>query len=404
MISHAEIKTKAERKYPAYLQSVVEVFPFVEIVITCDKKPSKNFAEFEKELIELKSQSKEEKGYGYTIKYQTVRKKDIGTQDLPIEISFQTESDFLKYLHKEKEVVEFQQNCTLILSKFPELKEWIIKYPQKVIENHSQWKDLLKICDYFIETPKPNLYIRELPIQVHTKFIEENESILKNLLDILIKYHNNQEETDFRKRFNLKYAEPLVRFRILDKQIAQTYFSGIDDLSIPISKFEQLKLPIKNVLVVENKTNLLTVALTFPDIENAIVIFGSGYKVENLKNVNWFEQLNLFYWGDLDAQGFEILSQFRGYFPHVESIMMNKETFDRFVQDKVAGIPSKISVNLNLSDEERQLYELLKTNNWRLEQEKIPLNFVREEIKQIENIKVKQYSCFFRNKNEKYDR
>jgi hypothetical protein len=375
MISPAEIRTKAEKKYPAYLQSVVEGTPFAEIVIIGDKKPSKNFADFEKELTELKSQSKEQKGYGYTIKYQTINKKDIGKQDLPTEISFHSETDFLKYLHKEREFSQFRNDCALILSKFPELKEWIIKYPLKTIDNQDKWNDLLKVCDYFKSNPKPNLYIRELPIQVHTKFIENNKSIIKDLLDVTIAEHINSNETNFEKRFNLKYAEPIVRFRILDKQIAHTYFSAIDDLSIPVSQFEMLKIPIKQVFVVENKMNMLT----FTELEKSIVVFGRGYGVENIKNTTFLKNAELYYWGDLDVQGFEILSQFRGYFPHTKSIFMDKETFDTFFENN-KGIPSQISVNLNLSAEERELYELLKENNWRLEQEKIPQEYVANNL------------------------
>jgi len=379
MISPTEIKNKAEKKYATYLQSVVEGIPFAEIVIIGNKKPSKIFAEFENELTELKSQSKEAKGYGYTIKYHTINKKDIGTQDLPSEISFQTESDFLKYLHKEKEVVQFRNDCSLIRSNFPELKKWIIKYPLKIVENKDKWNNLLKVCNYFKSNPIPNLYIRELPIQVHTKFIENNKGIIKELLDILIVGFVKSEETIFEKRFNLKYPEPLVRFRILDKNISQSCFSGIDDLSIPISQFEQLELPIQNVLIIENKTNLLTIALVLPKLGKTVVVFGSGYKVEYLKNVKWFQSKMLFYWGDMDVQGFEILSQFRGYFSHTKSILMDKETFDEFFEND-KGTPNKISVDLNLTKDEKQLYELLKKNNWRLEQEKIPVKYVNQII------------------------
>jgi len=384
MITPNEIKIKAEKRYPTYLQSIVEGIPFAEIIILGDKKPSKNFAEYQAEITALLAQSKEKKGYGYTVKYQTINKKEIGTQDIPSEISFQTENDFLKFLHKEKEVTEFRADYTFILSKFPELREWVIKYPKKVIENHSQWNDLLKVCDYFKANQKPDLFIRELPIQIHTKFIENNKGLIKELLDILISEHINQNETNFEKRFNLKYAEPTVRFRILDKNISQQYFSGIDDLNIPISQFEKLDLSIRNVLIVENKTNLLTVALTLPDLKETIVIFGSGYKVENLKNVKWFQQMKLYYWGDLDAQGFEILSQFRGYFPSVKSILMDKATFDKYFEND-NGTPSKISISLNLTAEEQQLYELLKKNKWRLEQEKVPLEYTNEII--FKNIK-----------------
>jgi len=370
MITPNEIKIKAEKKYPAYLQSIVEGIPFAEIVILGDKKPSKNLAEYQIEITALLAQSKEKKGYGYTVKYQTINKKEIGTQDIPSEISFQSENDFLKFLHKEKEVAEFHKDYTLILFKFPELKKWIIKYPKKVIENHSQWNDLLKVCDYFKANPKPNLYIRELPIQIHTKFIENNRGIIKELLDVLISKHTNNNETSFEKRFNLKYAEPTVRFRILNKKISQQFFSGIDDLNIPISQFKKLKLPLKRVFVVENKMNVLT----FPIINESIVIFGSGFGVENLKDSEWLKNVELYYWGDLDAQGFEILSQFRGYFPSVKSVLMDKVTFDKYFEND-NGIPSKISISLNLTAEEQQLCEILKENNWRLEQEKVPLEY-----------------------------
>ena len=381
MISPAEIKIKSGKKYSAYLQSIVEGAPFAEITIIGDKRPSKDYAKYELEITDLVSQSKEKKGYGYTIEFQTIRKKEIGTQDLPVKFSFETESDFLRYLHKEKEVAEFRENCSSILSIYPELKEWLYKFPDKVIENKNKWNDILKVCCYFKQNPIPNKYIRELPINVHTKFIEENKGILRELLDILIEEYIQQTEKDFERRFNLKCEEPLIRFRILDKQMSQKYFSEIDDLSIPISQFEQLDLPLRNVFVVENKINLLTIALTLPEIREAIVIFGSGYKVENLKNVEWLKRVNLFYWGDLDVHGFEILSQFRGYFPNAKSFLMDKDTFHKFFE-KDSGTPSKATVK-NLSDDEKQLYESLKNNNWRLEQEKIPLEYVKEYIERM---------------------
>jgi len=382
MIHPNEIRKKAERKYETpYLQSVVNDLPFTEIVIIGNKKTSDNFTDFDKEISKLIDNSKEKKGYGYSVKWQTVKKKNLGTQDIPVEISFQSEYDFLKYLNKEKEVSEFHKNRDLILSNFPELKDWICKNPLKIIKHHPKWNDIMLVCNYFKTTPKPNMYIRELPIWVHTKFVEENKGIIRELLDILIQEHVQHDEKDFEKRFNLKYVEPTVRFRILDKKISKDYFSGIDDLSITVSQFEELNLPIKRVLVVENKTNLLTVtenlalSLTLPEMEATIVIFGSGYKVEILKNVTWFNQIELLYWGDIDAQGFEILSQFRGHFLHVESIFMDKETYEAFESDVVDGTEKENSAP-NLTPEEHELYADLKENNKRLEQEKISYEYV----------------------------
>jgi len=120
--------------------------------------------------------------------------------------------------------------------------------------------------------------------------------------------------------------------------------------------------------------------LTFPVISEWIIIFGCGFGVENLKNAKWLKSTELYYRGDLDAQGFEILSQFRGYFPNAKSILMDKITFDQhFENDK--GTPSRNSTKLNLTVGEIEMYELIKENNWRLEQEKISLKYVNDTIK-----------------------
>ena len=78
MITPIEIKKKAENKYCAYLQSIVEGESFRPIVIAGNKKPNEDTVKFEKELAELINHSKENKGYGYTIEYQTVKTKLIG--------------------------------------------------------------------------------------------------------------------------------------------------------------------------------------------------------------------------------------------------------------------------------------------------------------------------------------
>lgn len=375
MITPQEIKKKAERKYISFLQSLVEQKPFEKLVIRGDKKYTKSsLPEFEKEIQLIASESKEKKGFGYTLEFQQVRTKYLGTQDLPTLIFFDTEEDFLQFLGKVKEVALFRQSSTKITEVYPQLIDWIIKNPAKVITNQAEWESILKVCHYFNQNPEPNLYIRELPIKVHTKFLERNQSVIRGLLDILISEHINIDEKLFEKRFNLKYAEPQIRFKVLDKEIAQKFFFGIDDLAVPVSQFEILNLPVEKVIVMENKTTFYT-ALTLPKMSRAIALFGSGFTVYNLKNVRWFKNKELLYWGDVDAQGFEILSQFRGYFPHSKSVLMDKQTFDKFFEND-NGTPSNISAKLNLTNKEQELYDTLKKNNWRLEQEKIPFEYV----------------------------
>ena len=378
MITSAEIKKKALRKYTDYLRNVAAEITFQQIEIPCDKKASDTIAEYQKEYNDIRSLSKEVKGYGYSIEWKTVKNKMLGTQDFPSKIKFETAEDFERFLQKTKEVADFRKNVALINGKFPELQYWIERYPQKIIDNSEDWNDILKVLDYFSKNPQPQLYIRELPIEVHTKFIEQHKALIGELLDIVIKEYINTNEKEFEKRYNLRYDEPTVRMRLLDRTLAKKLFYGLDDITIPVSLFLKLQIPISKVYIVENKVNFLT----FPLIPNSIVIWGKGYGVASIKDSELLKSIDLIYWGDLDAQGFEILSQFRGYFAHVKSMLMDKATFDKYFE-KECGTPSKISVKLNLTTEEEELYQYIKVNNYRLEQEKIPQRYVIEQLKCI---------------------
>ena len=86
MITPSEIKQKAENKYIAYLQSIVEGIPFNPIIIAGNKRPDDNTVKLEAELTELINHSKEKKGFGYSIEYSTVKTKLHGVQDLPSSI------------------------------------------------------------------------------------------------------------------------------------------------------------------------------------------------------------------------------------------------------------------------------------------------------------------------------
>jgi hypothetical protein len=86
---------------------------------------------------------------------------------------------------------------------------------------------------------------------------------------------------------------------------------------------------------VENKTTLYT-TLTLPKMEGAIAVFGQGNAVLNLKNTAWLIEMEILYWGDIDVQGFEILSRLREHFTNVKSVLMDKVTFETFFEnDKV---------------------------------------------------------------------
>jgi hypothetical protein len=224
------------------------------------------------------------------------------------------------------------------------------------------------------------VYVRELPIQVHTKFVETHFGILLELLSILAPQNINPDEKRAELKLGLKIFEPLIHIRILDPEIAKQHFSGIEEIGITPSGFAKLSLPCKRVYIIENKQSFSNIQnfLTLPRIKDAIAIFGSGYKSEFLKRIPWLAECDIFYWGDIDEHGFELLSMIRTWLPHTRSFLMDEETYLKHLEFAGPGTVSSIAVPKGLTGEELMLYQRLKSSPGknRLEQEKIPLEWV----------------------------
>ena len=91
--------------------------------------------------------------------------------------------------------------------------------------------------------------------------------------------------------------------------------------------------------------------------------------------MKWLKEANIFYWGDLDAHGFQILSEFRTNYKHVRSFLMDRKTFDTFFEGDIGG-KTNVEKDLCLTPLENEMYQYLKTNNFQLEQEKIPFEYM----------------------------
>jgi hypothetical protein len=381
MISPEEIKIFAEKQFQKYLQGILSGEYFIPIKVPVGvQKTTRPFQEISRDITNLQQNAKPITGFGYELVTSKRNYNKHGLNTYIDNILFNHEIDFLKFIGKEKEVNIFKQTYPKLLSRFSELQEWIHRKPERVVINANKWDDLLKVCSYFSNNPKPNLYIRQLPIEnLSTKFIQENREIIISLLNHLLPaYAKNEETNDFEKRFGLKEPESLIRFRILDKAI---FINGISDISMPISQFESLffKDSIDNIFIVENQMCVLT----FPPIPNSIVVFGSGKAVSNLSKITWVKYRKIFYWGDLDVEGLEMLSMVREFNDSVTPLMMDLKTFETFEIYHSEGKNSVKNIPSNLSEDEIELFNFLKLlpiKLCRLEQEYIPQLFVEESV------------------------
>jgi len=329
-----------------------------------------------KQSIELLSNnSKAVKKIGYTLFIEERQFDKIGKQPVPQKISIDSIEDYLRVARKEKEYQIFLRNYSLIQHELPLLIEWIKVYPTRLVE-HDTWINTLKVCKYFLTTPRPDLYIRQLPIDIHTKYIWDNKVIVQSLLEFLIPEHINRDEQKFEIRFNLKYSEHLIRIRFLDKTLSP--LDNATDISLTVSEFNDFHSHCDNIFVAENLMNFLTL----PYLTRTIAVWsGGGFNVSHLKDIAWLKSKQFYYWGDIDAQGFQILNQFRTYFLNTISVMMDEETLSSFASS--SGQPATNQNLQQLNESELKLYNHLRQNNIRLEQEKITQAFAEERIKKL---------------------
>ncbi len=334
------------------------------------------------ELLKDSSLLNEHSEAGYRVLFKEQNTRRFGEQTLPYAVEFPEPADLLRYLKKVDKYRNFTKDLEFILKEIPVLAGWIAENTSVIISEHGNWSDLMKVCRFFLSNPRPNLYIRELPVAVHTKFVEEKKAVIRKLLDFLIADFIRTEAADFYERFYLKYPEELIRIRILDKKISEKYFSGIPDISLPVSQFAALNIPeIRSALISEN----LLCFLTIPELPDAVAVFGKGFAVQRLRSAAWLSNLRILYWGDIDIQGFQILSMFRSSFKSVQSLMMDIRTYTEFQQFICEGTPASIQELPHLTEEESAMLQILiqAAPINRLEQERIPQGYANERIKEV---------------------
>lgn len=375
MITVREILRKSERKYEEILRNTLNEENSFPLEIRSNKVLSKDFVQMSKEIADVLGGSKDRKGFGYSVLSETRKTRQHGSQDIPNAIVFETLNDFLKFVNKEKEFRLMMESYHFIKSQLPQLETWLKKNPKIIINNVQLWPQLVKVCQWFLNNFEPNkYYIRELPIAVHTKFIEENKGVLRLLLDELISGQLNITESVFEKRFHLKYDQPLVRFRSLDKSCWPEI--SYDDITVTIEQFKCAELICSNLFIIENKMTFLT----FPEVPHSIALWGKGFAVELLDNIHWLSQKKIYYWSDLDVQGFKMLSQLRSFYPQTKSIFMEMQVLNAYEDFTVSGTSTNTELLPNLSKEELEVYGYLFKNNIRLEQERIHQNYINQKL------------------------
>lgn len=313
------------------------------------------------------------------LEWRDINHRQLGRHALPAAVQLATPDAALALIGKKREAARFMALYRQFTAAQPALGAWCAHKPHALLAHAEHGERLLAVLAWVKANPRPGIYLRQLEIPgVDSKFIEAHRGLLGELLDHVLpesaidtRYRGARE---FEPRYGFLTRPARVRFRLLDRRHA---IAGLSDIEIPVAAFNQLGLhplarDLERVYIVENAIT----ALAFPPRNNAMVIFGQGYGVDQLLGrAGWLQDRPLFYWGDIDTHGFAILDQLRSVLPHAHSLLMDRATLEAH-QTLWGHEPSPTSRVLTcLTAHEQAVYQLLVDNTLgkqlRLEQERI---------------------------------
>lgn len=387
MITPDAIVDRAKRVYPKVVQAwlagnLAEFFPYR---IPANLSLAKNHATAIAEVQRLRQSSKQTRGHGYSVEYASRRSRTYGLNQFPIAIWIETLDDLLQLTDTSQEWETLQRAVTTLRTRQPKLGPWVSRQAnwRKLLEVADVLDGLLDIVDFFQTHPRPDCFAREMPISVSTKLLEAHRRRLAGWLDLVLPpdaIDHRYGYDAFEPRYGLRYARPHFLLRVLDTNFQAALGLAFNELSLPAESISQLPVADARVLVVENKINLLAL----PAMERTIALGGLGNGVTQLSDIAWLHENPVYYWGDLDAEGFVILDRLRQWAPHVKSILMNPSALDEFQRLATSGNGSEPQELENLTSNERECYVTICQTNRRIEQEHIGTEALLRAIQEME--------------------
>lgn len=320
--------------------------------------------------------------------WREVRHRVQGSQRLPDEAWVDTLDGALAWLGRCRDGARFGDLLAATQAQQPALLPWLAQRPLQALALTDVWPRLLAVVAWVHAHPQPGIYLRQVDLPgVHTKFIELHRGVLAELLDLALPAGRIDTAHSGLGRFAARYgftAKPVrIRLRVLDPALAAVPGTVCPDLTLDADSFARLRLPVQRVFVTENETNFLA----FPQVPQAIVVFGAGYGWDALARAGWLHGCAMHYWGDIDTHGFAILDQLRAHFPHAASFLMDRATLDAHAA-AWGREDTPVAQDLHrLTADERALYDDLRDHRiqaaLRLEQEHVGFAWMQQRLQDL---------------------
>ncbi|WP_276651328.1 Wadjet anti-phage system protein JetD domain-containing protein [Corynebacterium vitaeruminis] len=339
-----DARAKAVVSYNRNLRGWVFGAP-VNLSIPLGNPTKKQVNEAPGEVLAWREQWKDFQGPGL-VEWTSKRLGNYGSTEIPTHLKLSSKEDVAWFVGAAKEL-------THILTVYEMLRPL---GDQALRSTFGHWRHysaeeaklVFDVCTWIKGHDLSEYYVRELPIRgVHSKWVENHRLVLQAACG----------------KLGFKSPENLCEFRYAG-------FLG----ALPLVQIE-LPETCGYVLVIENRTTFLAL----PDLPGMVLVNGGGFAASRLAEVPWLRGKTVFYWGDLDVHGFEILDGFRRGLPRARSVLMDMETICAFDDMAVADNEYKFAYT-RLTEEEREAVYYLRERHLRIEQERILLEYAVDRI------------------------
>ncbi|MFI1994908.1 Wadjet anti-phage system protein JetD domain-containing protein [Actinoplanes sp. NPDC020271] len=236
---------------------------------------------------------------------------------------------------------------------------------------------LCRAGEWFTSNDATGLTPRQVPIEgLHAKWLNTRQELVRRLC--------GRESLGL-----LPPHPPRVHFTYLDPDHLAAGRRRHDSVTIGDTA-SPMYLP-QIVVISENKDT----AIHFPPLTSAISVEGMGRGAGAIAALPWLTAAqHVFYWGDMDADGLEILNEFRAAGVPATSLFMDMTAFDRWghlgTNEDRLGKPLSAREQRPvpfLTTDESTLYAGLTSQSWghhrRVEQERIPLVVALSQVKAL---------------------
>jgi hypothetical protein len=273
-----------------------------------------------------------------------------------------------------------RQRTEALTNRFPHLRSAHLLAATVAAVDELSDVDFDLLCragEWFAAHDATGLTPRQVPIEgLHAKWLNTRQSLVRRL--------SGRDDLGL-----LPPHPPRVHFTYLDP--THLAAGGRRHDSTTIGDRARLPYQPRVVIISENKDT----AIQFPHLTAGISVEGVGRGGAAIAALPWLVTApHILYWGDMDADGLEILNEFRAAGIPAVSLLMDPTAYtqwERFgTNNDVHGRPLTARTPRSvpyLTEAEAALYQCLTSVAWdrhrRVEQERIPLTVALAQVRNI---------------------